>query len=89
MPSVSGAQHRAMAAAAEGHSTLGIPKDVGAEFMHADKGNPAARGTGRKHAALTGAMQHHGLAKGDGSHKRHPSTSHFGMGREGNKFRKR
>jgi hypothetical protein len=38
MPSVSGAQHRAMAAAASGHSTLGIPKKVGADFIHADKG---------------------------------------------------
>lgn len=38
MPSVSLAQHRAMEAAAHGHSTLGIPKKVGAEFSHADKG---------------------------------------------------
>lgn len=35
--SVSEAQHRAMAAAAEGHSTLGIPKSVGEEFIRADK----------------------------------------------------
>ena len=27
-----------MASAAAGHSTLGIPKKVGAEFMKADKG---------------------------------------------------
>ena len=38
MPNVSEAQRRAMAAAAAGHSTLGIPKKVGAEFMAADKG---------------------------------------------------
>lgn len=37
--SVSGAQHRAMEAAAHGHSTLGIPKSVGSEFSHADKGH--------------------------------------------------
>lgn len=36
--SVSAAQHRAMAAAAAGHSTLGIPKSVGEEFLKADKG---------------------------------------------------
>lgn len=37
-PSVSGAQHRAMEAAAHGHSTLGIPKSVGQDFSEADKG---------------------------------------------------
>lgn len=37
-PSVSAAQHRAMGAAAGGHSNLGIPKKVGKEFMKADKG---------------------------------------------------
>lgn len=36
--SVSGSQHRAMEAAAHGHSNLGIPKNVGQEFEHADKG---------------------------------------------------
>jgi hypothetical protein len=38
MPSVSEAQRKAMAAAASGHSTLGIPKKVGKEFIAADKG---------------------------------------------------
>lgn len=38
MPSVSKAQNRAMHAAAEGHSTLGIPKTVGKEFVKADEG---------------------------------------------------
>lgn len=38
MPSVSSAQHAAMEAAAHGHSTLGIPKSVGEEFISADKG---------------------------------------------------
>lgn len=35
--SVSEAQHKAMAAAAEGNSTLGIPEKVGEEFLRADK----------------------------------------------------
>ena len=38
MPNVSEAQRKAMAAAAHGKSTLGIPKSVGKEFMAADKG---------------------------------------------------
>lgn len=38
MPAVSEAQRRAMFAAAEGKSTLGIPKKVGAEFAKADEG---------------------------------------------------
>ena len=38
MPNVSEAQRGAMAAAAQGNSTLGIPKNVGADFMAADKG---------------------------------------------------
>lgn len=38
MPSVSKAQHRAMAAACSGKSKTGIPKKVGCEFMHADRG---------------------------------------------------
>lgn len=37
MPSVSAKQHRAMEAAKHGHSTLGIPQNVGAEFVAADK----------------------------------------------------
>lgn len=36
--SVSGAQHRAMEAAAHGHSNIGIPKEVGEEFEEKDKG---------------------------------------------------
>lgn len=35
MPVVSKAQNAAMHASAEGHSTLGIPKKVGAEFVAA------------------------------------------------------
>ena len=49
MPSVSAKQHRAMAAAAHGKSTLGIPKKVGKEFMAADKGGKLPkRKSGRK-----------------------------------------
>jgi len=44
MPSVSGPQHRAMEAAAHGHSTLGIPKSVGQDFVNADKGKKFAKG---------------------------------------------
>lgn len=38
MPVVSQAQRRAMYAAKEGHSTLGIPKKVGEEFIDASHG---------------------------------------------------
>lgn len=38
MPAVSKAQLRAMYAAKEGHSTLGIPKSVGADFVSATPG---------------------------------------------------
>lgn len=37
MPSTSEKQHRAMEAAAHGHSTLGIPEKVGKEFVRADE----------------------------------------------------
>lgn len=81
MPSVSNKQHRAMEAAKSGNSTIGIPQDVGADFSSADEAMP--KGT------FSGAMKGHGVSKGDGKHKRHPSTSHYGMGPEGNKYRKR
>ena len=45
MPSKTAKQHRAMAAAAYGRSTLGIPKKVGKEFVKADK---AKKNAGRK-----------------------------------------
>jgi hypothetical protein len=38
MPPVSENQRRAMYAAKEGHSTIGIPQKVGAEFVAADPG---------------------------------------------------
>ena len=40
MPLVSKAQTRAMHAAKEGRSTLGIPKSVGADFVAAGKAKP-------------------------------------------------
>ena len=43
MPSKTPEQHRAMAAAAHGHSTLGIPKSVGKEFLAADKRKAKAK----------------------------------------------
>jgi 8-oxo-dGTP pyrophosphatase MutT (NUDIX family) len=45
MPSVSEAQHRAMEAAAHGHSTLGIPEKVGKEFVAADSEPAKAAGS--------------------------------------------
>lgn len=38
MPAVSESQRKAMFAASEGKSTLGIPKKVGEEFAQADPG---------------------------------------------------
>jgi hypothetical protein len=54
MPPVSEKQRRAMYAAKEGRSTLGIPQSVGREFVAADKGGklplrkrvPRRRGSG-------------------------------------------
>lgn len=43
MPSVSAAQNRAMHAAAEGRSTLGIPKKVGKDFVQADAGKKVGK----------------------------------------------
>jgi 8-oxo-dGTP pyrophosphatase MutT (NUDIX family) len=45
MPAKSEAQRRAMYAAAEGHSTLGIPEKVGQEFVAADSEPVQAAGT--------------------------------------------
>lgn len=77
MPSVSGKQHRAMEAAAHGHSTLGIPKSVGEEFSQADAGH-----------TFNDAMRSHGLARSSG-HKRHPATGHYTLGQQGHQFRRR
>lgn len=37
MPSTTPKQHRAMRAAAAGNSTLGIPQDVGRDYVQADR----------------------------------------------------
>lgn len=52
MPPVSQAQRGAMAEAASGNSTLGIPKGVGKEFMDADAGGKLPRRK-RKYAPVT------------------------------------
>lgn len=49
MPSVSQAQNRAMHAAAEGHSTLGIPEKVGQEFVAADQGSTVSELPKKRH----------------------------------------
>lgn len=46
MPAVSEAQRRAMEAAAHGHSTLGIPKSVGQEFVGEDAEPPKGLAAG-------------------------------------------
>jgi hypothetical protein len=81
MPSVSGPQHRAMAAAAKGESTLGIPKSVGEEFLQAD--------TGHHFSDTRTAMKHHGVHRGDGEHKRHPATDHYSAGPQGHRVGRR
>ncbi len=43
MPAVSKAQNAAMHAAASGHSTLGIPKKVGQEFVAATHGKNVSK----------------------------------------------
>lgn len=50
MPPVSQAQRGAMAEAAQGNSSLGIPKAVGQEFMDADQGGklPAKKSKAEK-----------------------------------------
>lgn len=55
MPVVSEAQRRAMYAAKEGHSTLGIPQSVGADFISATPANahlPARAGKKRSDKPL-------------------------------------
>lgn len=43
MPSVSKAQNRAMHAAAEGKSNIGIPEEVGEDFVKADEGKKVGK----------------------------------------------
>lgn len=55
MPAVSEKQRRAMWAAAEGRSTLGIPRDVGKEFVGKD-GSSAAQAAGTMYVAPDGRV---------------------------------
>ena len=91
MPDVSRAQQKAMHAAAAGNSTIGIPQSVGQEFAAADhaRGPTKLPARAKKRSDFHTAMQGHGLARGDGSNKRHPASSHYSMGSEGNKYRRR
>ena len=54
MPIVSKQQQKAMYAAAEGKSTLGIPKKVGKEFVKAGKAKPNLPQKVQKRAAGRG-----------------------------------
>jgi len=58
MPPVSEKQRRAMFAAKEGRSTLGIPQSVGREFVAADKGGklPLRRRARRRGGGLLGGL---------------------------------
>ena len=51
MPPRSEAQRRAMGAAASGKSTIGIPQDVGSEYMAADAGGSLPPYAPKKKAA--------------------------------------
>ena len=59
MPPVSQAQRAAMFAAKAGHSTLGIPQSVGADFANADPGGKLPARVG-----ASAVEQHMGLPKG-------------------------
>jgi hypothetical protein len=48
MPPVSQQQRRAMYAAKEGKSNIGIPQKVGAEFIAADKGGKLPKRAAKK-----------------------------------------
>lgn len=84
MPVKSQAQRRFMYATAEGKTDA--PPSVGKEFINASHG---LKGLPER-SSMSKAMQAHGYSRGDGKHKRHPSTSHTtAFGREGNKFKAR
>lgn len=75
MPAVSQAQRRAMFAAAQGNSTLGIPQSVGKEFADADPGGklparvkPNARHDHMAQRSATG-LSNTEVAKEFGVHK--------------------
>lgn len=66
MPSLTPKQHRAMEAAAHGHSTLGIPKSVGKEFVAADYNSDHHaddHGLGNAHPHQEHSERHHRIAR--------------------------
>lgn len=72
MPSVSDKQHNAMEAAARGHSTLGIPKSVGQDFVAADKAKKDHYAPSPTHNPHT---QHHTI---DAHHNKTDDHGHKG-----------
>lgn len=66
-----------MHAAAAGNSTIGIPQSVGEDFAAADHARGPAKLPARKRSDFHTAMQAHGFSRGDGKHKRHPSTDGY------------
>lgn len=68
MPVVSQQQNKAMHAAAEGHSTLGIPKSVGQDFVNASHGTSVKALPKFKHHANAA---HKAFAAGDHSQAMH------------------
>jgi len=85
MPVKSQAQRRFMYATAAGKTDA--PPSVGKEFIEASHGLKGLPEHVSKHKGFTDSMKSHGVAAGP--NKRHPSTQHYGMGPDGNKFRKR
>jgi hypothetical protein len=75
--SVSGPQHRAMEAAAHGHSNLGIPKDVGEEFSDADKGKKFGDDEGKEWLKGKG-MSEDDIEKLIGGHHEHEHAADAG-----------
>jgi hypothetical protein len=58
MPPVSEAQRKAMFAAAEGKSNIGIPKAVGKEFADADKGGKLPEKSPKKKRTMSAVYNH-------------------------------
>jgi len=81
MPYVSRAQQRAMYAAAEGHSTLGIPKKVGAKFVAAGPAKAklparAPRPSEKLHAQGASEAQNRATARAALSHDAFNALDH-------------
>ena len=57
MPPVSQAQRKAMFAAKAGHSTLGIPQKVGAEFADADPGGKLPAKAKKRKGGVMGILR--------------------------------